>query len=139
MFRKINQTGKVTFKQAIYDYFTGYFNLTGKTTRLGYFWVGVFYVLIFILLYIVTFILKTYLHIMSLPIPGVIFFIFILTLIPNITILARRLRDAGFNDVVITILIMLSFIFSKNLLISIIMLIAVLLPSHSTNKTEIIE
>lgn len=144
MSRKINQIGKVTFKQSISDFWAGYFDFKGRTTRLGYFWIQIFYLLLFVLYYMIIHLLGAITHqpmlrLMLLRLSSNLLILFsIFSVIPNISIVTRRLRDAGFSNIVITILIIgYYFLLKKNLLLSIIMLILLFLPSKNTQKIDI--
>lgn len=98
---KIEQKGKVSFKQAIKDFFIGYFDFKGRTTRAGYWWIALPFTLLTIILGIGLFFsafayssvdaLKWWLILF-------LFFIFIfifITIIPSITLIIRRNRDVG--------------------------------------------
>lgn len=97
---RIEQKGKVTFKQAIKDFFGGYFDFKGQTTRAGYWWV----ILAFVLLTTITLILGMFFFfsifvsssaeaLKRLLIVVSIFILFII--IPSLALNVRRIRDVG--------------------------------------------
>ena len=111
--RKINEIpGKVSFGQAFKDFFIGYVDFKGRTTRAGYWWIT----LILILLSIVPILFFGYLSIASVVsnpevvnesdvfssmlgtaiIPLIIMLIVSLALfLPSLAMSVRRYRDAG--------------------------------------------
>ncbi|QMU87173.1 DUF805 domain-containing protein [Latilactobacillus sakei] len=94
--------GKVTIKTAFRDYFKGYFDFMGRSTRAGYWWVmGI----IILILYIPLFILLGQLLITKGHVAGInpwiylgIFAIIAVGIfIPTPALSIRRYRDAGLN------------------------------------------
>lgn len=94
--------GKVTIKTAFRDYFKGYFDFMGRSTRAGYWWVmGI----IILVLYIPLFILLGQLLITKGQVAGInpwiylgIFAIIAVGIfIPTLALSIRRYRDAGLN------------------------------------------
>lgn len=94
--------GKVTIKTAFRDYFKGYFDFMGRSTRAGYWWVmGI----IILILYIPLFILLGQLLITKGHVVGInpwiylgIFAIIAVGIfIPTLALSIRRYRDAGLN------------------------------------------
>lgn len=94
--------GKVTIKTAFRDYFKGYFDFMGRSTRAGYWWVmGI----IIVILYIPLFILLGQLLITKGQVAGInpwiylgIFAIIAVGIfIPTLALSIRRYRDAGLN------------------------------------------
>ena len=94
--------GKVTIKTAFRDYFKGYFDFMGRSTRAGYWWVmGI----IILILYIPLFILLGQLLITKGHVAGInpwiylgIFAIIAVGIfIPTLALSIRRYRDAGLN------------------------------------------
>ncbi|ASN13093.1 DUF805 domain-containing protein [Latilactobacillus sakei] len=94
--------GKVTIKTAFRDYFKGYFDFMGRSTRPGYWWVmGI----IILILYIPLFILLGQLLITKGHVAGInpwiylgIFAIIAVGIfIPTLALSIRRYRDAGLN------------------------------------------
>ena len=94
--------GKVTIKTAFRDYFKGYFDFMGRSTRAGYWWVmGI----IILILYIPLFILLGQLLITKGHVAGInpwiylgIFAIIAVGIfIPTLALNHRRYRDDGLN------------------------------------------
>lgn len=94
--------GKVTIKTAFRDYFKGYFDFMGRSTRAGYWWVmGI----IILILYIPLFILLGQLLITKGHVAGInpwiylgIFAIIAVGIfIPTLALSIRRYRDVGLN------------------------------------------
>lgn len=112
---KIEQKGKVSFKQAIKDFFLGYFDFKGQTTRAGYWWV----ILAFILLTIITLILGMFFFFSmfvsssaeALKRSLIVVSIFILfIIIPSLALNVRRIRDVGLTGWGTLCLYLLAFI-----------------------------
>lgn len=110
---RINQkAGEVSFGRAIKDFFSGYVDFKGRTTRAGYWWVHLVGIILVIGLYI-GFIVKLVQDISSSMISGggeaaathyflsyiwifiVIALIGLALLLPSIALQVRRYRDAG--------------------------------------------
>lgn len=96
------QPGKVTFLQAHIDYFKGFFDFKGRTTRAGYWWTvplqfieGIFLAISLFTGHIVL---------------GII--LLMLTVIPLYAVLTRRCRDAGLTNKGIIVLLLLPFFLS---------------------------
>ena len=94
--------GKVTIKTAFRDYFKGYFDFMGRSTRAGYWWVmGI----IILILYIPLFILLGQLLITKGHVAGINHWIYlgifaiiaVGIFIPTLALSIRRYRDAGLN------------------------------------------
>ncbi|MGX4685693.1 DUF805 domain-containing protein [Vagococcus sp. JNUCC 83] len=95
--KKIEQKGKVTFSQATGDFFKGYFDFRGRTTRAGYWWAQLAIVLVYVVLYIWT-ISSLVSSIYGEPniMPIILLVLFTLAIIvPSLSIQVRRLRDLG--------------------------------------------
>lgn len=96
--KKISEKGKVSFGQAFKDFFTGYFDFRGRSTRAGYWWaqlaIGIVYILLCIWM-LVSFASYRYDHSPS-ALPIIILFVYTLGLIvPSFALSVRRLRDTG--------------------------------------------
>ncbi|MGY3704190.1 hypothetical protein BW731_09895 [Vagococcus martis] len=95
--KKIEQKGRVTFGEAVSDFFKGYFDFSGRTTRAGYWWAQLSIVIVYIILYIWT--ISTVIgSIYGEPnmLPIILLVLFTLAIIiPSISIQVRRLRDLG--------------------------------------------
>ncbi|HFL3543387.1 DUF805 domain-containing protein [Enterococcus faecalis] len=88
---KIEQKGKVTFRQAIKDFFRGYVDFKGRTTRAGYWWAS----LALIIVAIVTGIFGIFASLvnMLLVLPFIIFVL--VAIVPSLAMSVRRYRDVG--------------------------------------------
>ena len=93
---RIEQKGKVTFLQAIKDFFRGYVDFKGRTTRAGYWWVSFVLGIISIVTGIMFF-FGLFANNMNGSIPMLLpFIIFVfVAFIPNISMSVRRYRDVG--------------------------------------------
>ncbi|EHK9412222.1 DUF805 domain-containing protein [Enterococcus faecalis] len=93
---KIEQKGKVTFRQAIKDFFRGYVDFKGRTTRAGYWWASLALIIVAIVTAIMFF-FGLFANNMNGSIPMLLpFIIFVLVaFIPNISMSVRRYRDVG--------------------------------------------
>ncbi|MGX5377880.1 DUF805 domain-containing protein [Ligilactobacillus sp. LYQ135] len=107
---KIHETGEVTFGQALKDFWKGYFDFKGISTRAGFWWgmLGSFIICFGwnIINSIVGLYNKTVLFSIGLD-KTMIFITMILNLvllIPTLAVLVRRFRDVGLKEGVITAL-----------------------------------
>jgi uncharacterized membrane protein YhaH (DUF805 family) len=93
---RIEQKGKVTFLQAIKDFFRGYVDFKGRTTRAGYWWVSFVLGIISIVTGIMFF-FGLFANNMNGSIPLLLpFTIFVLVaVIPYLSMSVRRYRDVG--------------------------------------------
>lgn len=100
--KKIHQIqGEVTFGRAIGDFFKGYFDFKGRTTRAGYWWVVL--VLSILILFGSIFFLPLIVFWSSQSDSGTSIFVYLIItlivflalLIPSFTLAIRRYRDAG--------------------------------------------
>ncbi|MGO2063916.1 MAG: DUF805 domain-containing protein, partial [Latilactobacillus curvatus] len=101
--REIQETpGQVTFKSAWRDYFKGYFDFTGRTTRAGYWWA----MLILMIVWFMPFFALLFAQAakVQLKMSGalvlyiiVIGLLGVLTFIPTLALSVRRYRDVGLN------------------------------------------
>lgn len=122
--RELNETGRVSFKQAIVDVFRGYATFGGETTRAGFWWPT----LVVALVVALGFGCVAYggaemaLTLSATPIVvftiGIIILLLIscIAIIPTMTLVIRRLRDVGFSNtgiaILYTVFIVLSMISS---------------------------
>ena len=111
---KINEKHYVSLKQAFTDFWIGYFNFSGSSTRSGYWWgrVSVFLTQFVILLLCSPFIyfsIKHYRDYSSIEsvIIVVLLISILLFIIPLIALQVRRLRNTGMNNITITALLIL--------------------------------
>ena len=108
---KINESGKVTFGQAWKDFWKGYVDFKGISTRAGFWWAMLDYFIINFVWNIINSIVKSYnMHVLySIGLDKTMIFItgiiHLVLFIPMLSVLARRLRDAGLKEGVITALI----------------------------------
>lgn len=97
----ILEKGKVTFKQAFKDFWKGYFDFKGRTTRAGYWWAMLAaYLIILVLAFIVTMcgMLSTKLSGLAVAAFIVIFIMSLAMTIPILMVSFRRWRDAGLSN-----------------------------------------
>lgn len=108
---KINESGKVTFGQAWKDFWTGYFDFKGTSTRAGFWWGMLDYFIIAFVWNIIKSIVNSYnMHVLySIGLDKTIMFItgiiYLVLFIPMLSVLARRFRDAGLKESIIFTLI----------------------------------
>lgn len=103
------QYGKVTFKQAIRDYWRGYVDFGGYTTRAGYWWANLF-VWLYLLAALVIGLLCT--HVAGIVAILVMAGSILSVILPNLALLVRRLRDAGLNNTGIITLLVVTLLLS---------------------------
>lgn len=100
--KTITQEGKVSFPQAVKDFYKGYFDFKGRTTRAGYWWVTLAIIIAYFVLFILTGIVssgRAYYESPFSPIMVFVIIIFSLSLIvPGIALSVRRLRDTGIQS-----------------------------------------
>lgn len=108
---KVNESGKVTFGQAWKDFWKGYVDFKGTSARAGFWWAMLDYFIINFVWNIINSIVKSYnMHVLySIGLDKTMIFItgiiHLILFIPILSVLARRLRDAGLKEGVITALI----------------------------------
>ncbi|MDR2976518.1 MAG: DUF805 domain-containing protein [Streptococcaceae bacterium] len=116
---KINQTGKIGFGRAIKDFFTGYINFTGRTTRAGFWFACLFLALLFVPLLVLFG--ETQLVLQNIPSlsfnPTLFnpflylgFMLGIAVILPVFALLARRMRDTGMKNYSIALFLILFLI-----------------------------
>lgn len=112
----ILEESKVTFLEAVKDYWKGYFDFRGRSKRSGYWWAVLFIYSVYIILGLIT--VVCFINDNSSPMAGVgmvflgIIIIFALaTIIPGLMLSFRRWRDAGLsnNGILIYFLLLISF------------------------------
>lgn len=112
--KTIEESGKVSFSQSVKDFFTGYFDFRGRSTRAGFWWSQLCIALIYIILFVImavdsssrsyydTSTMSTFL--------GFILIIFSLAIIiPLLSLCVRRLRDIGLKSKTILALYVLYY------------------------------
>lgn len=93
---KVQEQGKVTFKQAFKDYWRGYIDFEGNTTRAGYWWMFGFNALVYAILFaIIGSLLFVGQNFWILPFVIIVLLYYLVTLIPNITKQTRRFTNLG--------------------------------------------
>lgn len=108
---KINESGEVTFGQAWKDFWTGYFDFKGASTRAGFWWGMLDYFIINFVWNIINSIVKSYnMHVLySIGLDKTMIFItgiiHLVLFIPMLSVLVRRLRDTGLKESIIITLI----------------------------------
>lgn len=120
--KKISQEGKVSFPQAVKDFYQGYFDFTGTTTRAGYWWVILAIFIAYVVLFILTGIVsssRSYYESSISPFMVFIILIFSLSLIiPLIALTVRRLRDTGLKSKTILTVYILYYAFYGTFMMS---------------------
>ncbi|MGM0168502.1 hypothetical protein IGI39_004257 [Enterococcus sp. AZ135] len=100
--KKISEQGKVSFSQAVKDFFKGYFDFRGRSTRAGYWWATLGIVLAYIVLAIITIISSQNREYYESPINSFMLVVIILfslaLLVPALALQVRRLRDVGLKS-----------------------------------------
>ena len=100
----IQETGKVHFGRALKDYFKGYVEFLGRSTRAGYWWVQLVLVLISLalMIWLIFAVTVTFDDLTKAPnfgrlgLPILVFVIFVFgTLLPSLALRIRRFRDVG--------------------------------------------
>lgn len=112
---KIQEKGKVTFIQAIKDFYKGYIDFGGRSTRGGYWWATLF-TFIITLLYGIGLIAATASFILSDSSDQILGLVIILGgailawifLFPGFPLTCRRMRDAGMTTTAIVVFYILS-------------------------------
>ncbi|MGX5377877.1 DUF805 domain-containing protein [Ligilactobacillus sp. LYQ135] len=101
---KVNETGKIGFDQAWKDMWKGYFDFKGISTRAGFWWTALFYL---IGIFLAGFIGGSLMGIFSeSDIGKIIYYILaIMIIIPLLATAARRFRDIGLKEGLIIVLI----------------------------------
>ena len=101
----------MSFDQAVGDFFKGYFDFRGRTTRAGYWWSQLMIFLIAVVLYIWFFVSAAASSYGEGNVaPMILLVLFILgVLIPSFTIQVRRLRDLGINGKAILAYFIISY------------------------------
>lgn len=107
---KINETGKVTFGQAWKDFWKGYFDFKGITTRAGFWWGALIYGIClfiddFIKGFIYGFVSSIGMEANTTLILEIYYVLYTLITIPILAAAARHFRDEGLNNTVIAILV----------------------------------
>ncbi|MGY3765623.1 DUF805 domain-containing protein [Vagococcus vulneris] len=100
--KKIEETGKVSFGKAIKDFWSGYLDFRGTTTRSGYWWaqlfLGIIYICLFFLM-MLSGVLLAFNSAVGIFFVTMLMFLFsIAIIIPSLTLSVRRMRDSGIRS-----------------------------------------
>lgn len=121
--KKIEQKGKVSMIQAVKDFYQGYFDFSGTTTRSGYWWVVLAIAIIYVVLAILTsFTMSTGYY--GEPTPnGVMILLVVLfslsLIIPSMALNVRRLRDTGLKSKTILVVYILYYALYGTLMVTV--------------------
>lgn len=100
--KKISEEGKVSFSQSVKDFYAGYFDFSGRSTRAGYWWLTLAIIISYVVLIILTAVVsggREYYESAVSPVMIFIIVIFTLSLIvPSLALSVRRLRDVGLQS-----------------------------------------
>lgn len=111
--KTINESGKVSFSQSVKDFFQGYFDFRGRSTRAGFWWAQLCIVLIYIILFVITGIDASKRPYYGAPISPLLLFIIVIfslaIIIPSLSLCVRRLRDIGLKSKTILALYVLYY------------------------------
>ena len=106
--KKISEKGKVSFSQAVSDFFKGYADFRGRSTRAGYWWATLAIVLIYIILGVLTAISSSNREYYESPINGFMLFLILVVslglIVPSLALAVRRLRDVGLKSKAILVI-----------------------------------
>lgn len=155
----INEKGRVTFKQAWVDFWKGYVDFKGRTTRAGYWWMQLLeYLLSLIVMTVLLFEFVSLLGawsassfhstLVSFASDILVWLIFLggvglAVLLPSIAVWVRRLRDAGLTGwgIFVLFLVELALAFNDSTtflsaVLGIFFFVATLLPSDTMTTTS---
>lgn len=124
---KVNESGKVTFGQAWKDFWIGYVDFKGTSTRAGFWWGALNYFIIYFIWNIVNVIVDSYNQNILFSIgldktmTVITVAIHLIIIIPFLSVLSRRLRDIGLKEKVIVTLIVLYVALMITLLVSLLL------------------
>lgn len=124
---KINESGKVTFGQAWKDFWKGYVDFKGTSTRAGFWWGALNYFIIYFIWNIINVIVDSYNQNILFSIgldktmTVITVAIHLVIIIPLLSVLSRRLRDIGLKEKVIVTLIVLYVALMITLLVSLLL------------------
>lgn len=121
--KKISQEGKVSFSQAVKDFYQGYFDFRGRSTRAGYWWVTLAISIAYVILFILTGIVSSGRSYYESPLsPFMVFVIILFTLsliVPGLALSVRRLRDTGLKSKTILTLYIFYYAFYGTFMMSV--------------------
>ena len=138
---RIDEAGKITAKQALCDFWVGFFDYMGKTTRRGYGWAVLWCTGIY---FVSSYISSLFFNYTSFYKVGVCIVVitFLIFLIGILALSFRRLRDIGINGRATLCLIAINLLFSVFLpIFDLILIIAlnlsiILVPSGKWKTTS---
>ena len=119
--KKIDETGKVSFSQSIKDFWKGYFDFSGRSTRAGYWWATASIIAIYII-YIIFIIFdsakKEYMYEPTNSFLLICILLFsLIIIVPSLSLLVRRLRDIGLKSkTILTIFILYYGLYGSTIL-----------------------
>ncbi|MGM0238065.1 DUF805 domain-containing protein [Enterococcus sp. AZ103] len=106
--KRISEQGKVSFSQAFSDFFKGYADFRGRSTRRGYWFAMLGVLVVYLILTIITVVSSSNREYYESPINGFMLFIILVfslaIIIPSIALSVRRLRDTGLKSKAILVL-----------------------------------
>lgn len=109
--KKIDEVGKISFSQSVKDFWKGYFDFSGRSTRAGYWWATVSIIVIYIIFIIFIAIDSAKKEYMNEPMNSFLLICILLfsliIVVPSLSLLVRRLRDIGLKSkTILTIFIL---------------------------------
>ncbi|MGX2947099.1 DUF805 domain-containing protein [Enterococcus alishanensis] len=106
--KRISEQGKVSFSQAFSDFFKGYADFRGRSTRRGYWFAMLGVLVVYIILTIITVVSSSNREYYESPINGFMLFLIVAftlaIIIPSMALSVRRLRDTGLKSKTILVL-----------------------------------
>lgn len=114
------KVGRVSFKSAWRDYWHGYVEFLGQTTRAGYWWLQLVLGSVWVVLvgWLITAVLsvlsqQAIWQVIVLPV-GVMLIVGLATLLPTLALKVRRLRDAGLRGRGVAVVLGLQYLLSTS-------------------------
>ncbi|MBV7392373.1 DUF805 domain-containing protein [Enterococcus sp. ALS3] len=106
--KRISEQGKVSFSQAFSDFFKGYADFRGRSTRRGYWFAMLGVLVVYLILTIITVASSSNREYYESPINDFMLFIILVfslaIIMPSIALSVRRLRDTGLKSKAILVL-----------------------------------
>lgn len=141
--KTIEETGKVSFSHSVKDFWQGYFDFRGQSTRAGFWWSQLCIILIYTLLFVILGIDASRRSYYDAPISPLLLFIIIVfslaIIVPSLALFVRRLRNIGLKSKTILVLFVLYYGFYGTYIIgtysSIMSNISSLISQYSENYT----
>lgn len=112
---KINESGKITFGQAVKDFWTGYFDFKGTSTRAGFWWGALIYgvckfIVGFLRGFVRGFMASKGMTFNVTVIDAIYYILLIAITIPILAAAVRHFRDEGLKEGVIVALVIIYII-----------------------------